>query len=193
MSLEIDLSQFCGDDRSFFTRPFSVGGYTYATNGHVLVRVPSIESIEPPENAPENFEAKINEILAGIEDATYFELPIDEIPPKPDDVDCWACDGRGHKHNCPNCQCACEQCLGKGHVAPNDIILINRRPFNGHYTRMIASLPKPRMAIPPRTKRGHDSAPAFFRFGDVEFGAVMGLAGHGPGKHPHIKLGDRSK
>jgi hypothetical protein len=38
----IDLSPFCADP---YPRPFTQGDYTYATNLHVLVRVPKIEGV----------------------------------------------------------------------------------------------------------------------------------------------------
>src|SRR5271156_726915 len=41
----IDLQQFCSknDARPYIAKPFRYGDFTYATNRHLLVRVPSID------------------------------------------------------------------------------------------------------------------------------------------------------
>jgi hypothetical protein len=189
--LGIDLDQFCHHDKAFIARPFSLDGHTYATNGAILVRVPVINGFGAPEGAPEGFHEKLNQILSGIEEKTYFDLPLDKIPAPPDDIDCPACRGRGHKHDCPNCQCECEQCLGDGHVPPDDALIINRHPFASVYLRMIASLPNPKMTAPQRRKADGKYAPiAFFRFDTDGFGALMGLDLSPGRKDSHIKLGE---
>jgi hypothetical protein len=45
----IDLSPFCADP---YPHPFTQGDYTYATNLHVLVRVPKIEGVPLDVEAP---------------------------------------------------------------------------------------------------------------------------------------------
>ena len=38
--MTIDVAQFCATEksRSYLSKPFDFGGYTWATNGHILVR-----------------------------------------------------------------------------------------------------------------------------------------------------------
>lgn len=52
----IDLSHFCyteDDGRSYLKQPWSRGGFTYATNGHVMVRVPRRADVPDNEAAPD--------------------------------------------------------------------------------------------------------------------------------------------
>ena len=46
------------DPREYMRSPFNRGEWTYATNGHIAVRVPKIDGVEtPPEkHAPNNLE-----------------------------------------------------------------------------------------------------------------------------------------
>ena len=39
--MTIDLQPFCGEDhdRWYLMKPLSFGDYTYATNGHIVIRV----------------------------------------------------------------------------------------------------------------------------------------------------------
>jgi hypothetical protein len=53
----INLEPFCADP---YPHPFTQGDYTYATNLHVLVRVPKIESV------PVNLEAPVWELAKAL-------------------------------------------------------------------------------------------------------------------------------
>ena len=48
----INLEIFCHPDRPELVRPFSIDTWTYATNGHVLVRVPRRDDVAENETAP---------------------------------------------------------------------------------------------------------------------------------------------
>jgi len=52
---EIDLSHFCHteDDRPYLKQPWSRGEFTYATNGHVAVRVPRRADVPENDEAPD--------------------------------------------------------------------------------------------------------------------------------------------
>lgn len=52
---EIDLSHFCytEDDRSYLKQPWSRGDFTYATNGHIMVRVPRRSDVPENDKAPD--------------------------------------------------------------------------------------------------------------------------------------------
>ena len=53
---DIDLQQFCSKDdtRPYICKPFSFGEFSYATNGHIIVRVArraDVEEGNPPMTA----------------------------------------------------------------------------------------------------------------------------------------------
>jgi hypothetical protein len=50
----IDLTQFCSKDKHLFSMmaPFSLAGFTWATDGSILVRVPMRSDIPEVCNAP---------------------------------------------------------------------------------------------------------------------------------------------
>ena len=70
----IDLMKFCGkeDPREWLNAPFSLGDYTYATNGHLIVRVPRVAEY-----------ADINPVVfpisrfadSFVRDGNYLEIP----------------------------------------------------------------------------------------------------------------------
>lgn len=52
---DIDLSHFCytEDDRHNLKRPWSRGDFSYATNGHIMVRVPRRQDLAVNDAAPD--------------------------------------------------------------------------------------------------------------------------------------------
>jgi hypothetical protein len=153
--LTMTLEKFCDYDGStgepFLTRPFSIGQHTYATNGHIIVRVPLIETFGPPVNPPERLEEGLGKVLKEPDRARYFKFPVEQIPPKSDDVECPICGGTGHEHECPDCLCECWKCNGSGKVNWDDerTATVNRVMFALRYLRMIAALPDP-IILKPR-------------------------------------------
>jgi len=128
------LSVFSDPDNPKICGPFSWGDYSYATNGHILVRVPRLTDV------PE-WEA-LNEKVVVIFDAVDFpaaNAALVEIPDfkQPDPEVCIICKGRGKISNCPECdgegevtvgndfhdyECECLTCFGEGKVFGNDAI-----------------------------------------------------------------------
>lgn len=57
----VNLQQFCAvnprDDIAYYCAPFSVGIYTYATDGCIIVRVPRRADVDPYPEDPEAIEA----------------------------------------------------------------------------------------------------------------------------------------
>lgn len=86
-----DLKRFCaesGDIRDFLHKPFSGGAWTYATNGHILLRVPRIDDV-----AEDNFAANCEKLFAKTPPPTSFiPVPAATMPP---DVECDQCGGSG--------------------------------------------------------------------------------------------------
>ena len=95
----IDLKKFCRKSHyeETLTEPFSDGGYTYAADGSILIRVdkiPEIIKIYPSVRATEIFEEnKIN----GSE--TWIDPPMFIITER----DCSKCKGTGKIHVCDEC------------------------------------------------------------------------------------------
>lgn len=125
-----DLLSFCSSDRcrSYLTTPFVIGDgeFTYATNGHMAVRIPGRwTEVDQFKNVP-----SIVEIFEAVEDRVYrpFEIVTAE------DVDlarCQVCKGRRYVidcetceasglHTCSNESCRCEHecgaCDGRGAI-----------------------------------------------------------------------------
>lgn len=166
----LDLQPFCGTDetRFYLMKPFSREGFTYATDGCIMVRVtlrPDVPDTDKPFNQ--------NEPLNGVETATFFR-PAFELPPAPTAKgECTACDGRGYDHDCPDCECVCEICDGEGNV---DIerkmsTTIGPKIYSLHYVRMVLSLPGIEIAAHPKKS---DEKPLLFRF-EGGVGALMSM------------------
>ena len=103
------LQMFCNKDtsRKGMCVPFSVGDYTCALDGYVMLRVPRI--VEVPENpdAPQ-IEWTPTHAICG----TFFREPAEWVPVPTgveDSAPCKACNGTGKSLQCPECE-------GKGEV-----------------------------------------------------------------------------
>lgn len=192
----IDLKPFCGTEetRPYLMQPFSRGEFTYATNGHICVRVPRRD--DAPEQERPDVSKLCFEPAAPFEPASIYPLPPVEFE------DCEACDGRGAVHDCPACQCVCEWCSGKGECSTDAGISasILGHAFNLKYVRMLFALPELIVAMcePCGAKGWGRIAPLAFRFDGGE-GLLMSMsrpfAQHidpskddGMGTYPHAGL-----
>jgi hypothetical protein len=122
--MTIDLLPFAGSAANF--APFSRGEYSYATNGHIGVRVPRRDDIPENESAPkaENAFSKAEPLLRSIEGAS----PIPALPPI-ETKRCHVCKGEGKVVKCDDCdgqgfvECnlghehECEECGEQGVVS----------------------------------------------------------------------------
>jgi hypothetical protein len=130
MKIEI-LEKFCSRDetRTKIQKPFSIGDYTYATNGHIIIRIDKVESIGSVENSlnPETL-------------LTWDHSKIKEWLPLPEysiDISdkCRYCKGTGKSEDCPECEdegfvefsnahnyyeVECKTCDGSGTVVSDD-------------------------------------------------------------------------
>lgn len=164
----INLQKFCGTDplREYIKTPFTHGGFTYATNGHIMVRVPKIKGVRR-QTKTGTWDAP----LKGIEAATFQPFPHKPLPPvrEPADEECTACGGRGSAHDCPECTCDCEECDGSGNrmTAPKTSTLIHGVIFDLRYVAMMLALPGVEVAA----STGKES-PLLFKFDDG-VGAMM--------------------
>lgn len=162
---KLDLAEFCdaGDSRAYCRTPFFHDGFTYSTNGHILVRVPGDVGF----NALS--EPKVADLVIGLfREPVALERPRDFTVPDDLDTsheeDCDECDGSGHEHDCPQCECSCDHCRGKGKQ-----IIWSRvsTSFYGNiyrleYVRRLLSLPS--VQIAPGTADRKDMKPLRFTF-----------------------------
>lgn len=133
----LDLKQFCSKDRfrEAIVEPFSRGEWSYATNGHLLIRVPRRNDIAEIEKAPH-----IEHLWP--KEAPNYRVPSTLVLPPPKEEDCRTCDGRGTKHDCPDCGCDCDDCGGTGHISTdrNVGIMVGKTPIAMRYARVLLSL-----------------------------------------------------
>lgn len=132
-----DLKPFCsiGAFRPWLNTPFSRDKYTYATNGHVLVRVPRLSYVDENPKAP-----PAEKVIDPIEFLPLVPFVCREIPP-PETQECFECDGGNPVHNCPTCSCVCEECDGTNSVEVQLSISIKCAIFDAKYIRLIQELP----------------------------------------------------
>jgi len=121
----IDLHIFCANDHELLAEPFSFGNFSYATNGHVCVRVPLDSNIK--KGKPDSID--VEKLTYCEPNGTYKEFP--EYKPT-EKTGCDACLSTGFSSFCPECdgegevtfnnsfhsyECNCETCHGDGSVA----------------------------------------------------------------------------
>lgn len=144
------LRSFCGSDPrcSITYRPWSVGAYSYATNGRIIVRVPRLDDVPPPDDAKiEKTAAQIDEWLAKLDDTPRVAVPRIEIP-KGRSWTCDKCDGRGFEHDCPDCNCECTDCEA-GTCHQPVMVAWRGTHVSRDMWRLIAALPGSRIASSP--------------------------------------------
>lgn len=164
-----DLKPFCSTDpvRPYLHAPFTQDGHTYATNGHILVRVAERPGVPPPpENKPRADKLFDKEWREPTMALPAFELPKEEFN------DCERCDGlKSNYHDCECCTCVCEKCNEDGKVSSLTGVSVGicGAIFAAKYAKMLQALPGIRVAAP---KSGYDPMPFSFDGGD---GIVMPL------------------
>lgn len=163
----INLERFCADKfgRAHLQKPFTLGDYTYATNGHIAVRVP-----KRGEQDSEEHEV----IVAALE--RYFEegrksagpmlpIPDGELPAR-ESQKCVFCQGEGQLDTCPTCDqpCVCPECKGDGKVWLDvvGVEIFRCVVVSSEYLSWIKQLPAPR--IRKMRKYETDLHPIYFEF-----------------------------
>src|SRR5262245_56649052 len=105
----IELCVFCGREverRTHLRTPWSAGGHTYATDGHVCIRVERRPDVPERDDAP-----NVASFFADPPPDSLQALPRLELP-TPKSTRCDECEVRGYQHDCPECTCECEHCNG---------------------------------------------------------------------------------
>ncbi len=136
------LSDFCGDADSFkyyLAHPFSDGDYTYATNGHILVRVTRLQHMD---EAHEIMRGKCAKLFAEHAGGELVPMP---VLPEPQLL------------ACGECEHGCAYCVNGWYEKPQWIEL-GDSGYQLHYLRKIAALPNARI------KTNGEVDPAYFTF-----------------------------
>lgn len=170
------LKKFCGDDpgRRYLMVPFSCGDFVYATNGHIMVRVPMIDGVAPLDlDRPLKLDAPLEPIDKG---SVHFTPLRVTLPSAPVDTGvCKACNGRGYMAGmcnleCDRCTCTCTVCDGTGDldVEARTSTTVRGVLFVLGYVRLMLTLPNVRVHVEP------GGLPLLFSF-EGGFGALMPL------------------
>ena len=134
------LRSFCeGKERRPVTcSPWSVGDHSYATNGSIIVRVARCEDVALADDNKKTA-AMVDGWLAAMAEVERVPLPRFEIA----NGKRWACDdceGRGYKHDCPDCSCDCDKCNG-GYCHQRVIVAWHGLQIKALHWQLIAALP----------------------------------------------------
>jgi hypothetical protein len=142
------LTRFCSTDTEDFNKhaPWSFGEHSYATNGHVIVRIPRLEDVP---DAEDEWKKKSSKTLFDIPAPSEW-FPLADIKlPKVKKVDCSECDGDGTvtHEDCPDCSGhKCEVCGGAGkEEITREPVSIGNTHYQLVYLRLLKSLPNCRI------------------------------------------------
>jgi hypothetical protein len=165
----IDLRPFCSTSsfRRALMNPFSAGEHTYATNGHIAIRVSRRVDVPEVDDAPD-----LGKLFKENTDTFIPWRSLRKFArPEATGTECSVCHGRGRAHDCPDCTCTCAECDGTG-LEYNDIsMFIGEHLFNVKYVWMLVNLPE--TEVPESfAKDRYDPMP--FRFTGGE-GLLMGV------------------
>ncbi len=115
-----DLQKFCADKNSArlaLQNPFSRGEWTYATNGHIAVRVARLEEVLDNEKAP-----NVEKLFTAAENRTGYQwVDIPEVTVKT--FECTCCDGGWIEYKSE--KIACDECDGTGRETKSEPVRFN--------------------------------------------------------------------
>ncbi len=164
MSNQIHLKQFCADDdRRNIEHPWTRDGFTYCTDGRIIIRQPGRADVPENPSAPnaaglwKDFDMPQ---IADIHESLWLSLP--EFPPVMFEP-CEACGEAGMIGP------GCDECEG-GQIALPESVRVHRRLISNYYLAKLALLPNVRIA----PDVGPPTSPMLFRF-DGGDGLLMGV------------------
>lgn len=140
------LEAFCSPDgrREITERPWTVGRYSYATTGVMVLRVAAVPGVEPMSKT-DGIAAMIDGWLVIAESDVRFPMPSLQFP-KPKETECTACDGRGYEHDCKDCGCECKACSGLGYRVQPIVVKFGSAMVNVGVWKRVAALPGVRLS-----------------------------------------------
>jgi len=118
------------------TMPWSAGQYTYATNGHIMVRVPRLEDAPERKDAPKGLGKKTLDEAINVTPKKFFPIP--SVSPKYQE--CPDCGGTGMVKPYGK-KIKCDECNGEGKYPLHASIEIGGVNFSDVYLSWIAELP----------------------------------------------------
>lgn len=190
------LLQFCDSVRNDLIAPINIGEYTYASNGHIAIKVPRDSQYK--ENAVDYLKVLPTFFVSEKEDL-YIDVP--KIEPSSIEIKCKSCDGTGKFNECTDCggtgevnwssdsgyeyyddcvmcggtgrisgsQIICEDCNGVGKINEDKIVeLFDPIWINARLLSIVAKLPNVKMA--PNVNK--PLSPIQFKF-DGGMGLIM--------------------
>jgi hypothetical protein len=166
--MTVDITPFCDvgvGGREWMLRPFSIGDFTYATNGHILARVPRRPDVADLEPLP--FKISIDTVLGDWEHANFGRLRL-QLPRAPETFGrCSKCAGIG-SFDWGDEWRDCEACGGYGtqDVDLRFSTMIAGFHFNLSYIRRIVALPDVTFALTASTADAVTFKPMLFRFSE---------------------------
>ncbi|MFA5348374.1 MAG: hypothetical protein WC294_09570 [Methanoregula sp.] len=146
----IDLKPFYQNPiNEVLSKPWSRGGYTFATDGRIAIRVPEIESVPDNPNAPDVMK------IWPKEPGEYIALP-ENIPPVTVDPCPWCCDYEK--------DAVCEECNGTGFIEKAEFVRVGPTLYSNIYLNMIKDLPSLKFGSRVVKKGDRRPTPAIFKF-----------------------------
>jgi len=129
-----DLLPFCADstdDRECFRQPWSRGDYTYATNGHVLIRVPRLADVEDGTGPLPSPIQSVDALVQPADGAQWLPVPtVEMLAPVP----CGWCGGIGKSFS---------ECFCGGTGESNSIVrvTVGEVDYQARYLALLCRLP----------------------------------------------------
>ena len=111
LRMKIDLQKFCGDEKDskvHVNRPWSRGSWTYATNGHIVLRLPKLPDVSENPKAPD-----VEKLFQDADERGPYEW-VDVPEVTVNWLECPDCSGTGIWTEGLKHPTECEECDGKG-------------------------------------------------------------------------------
>lgn len=168
------LCKFSNPEHPKMCGPFSLGAFSYATNGHLLVRVPRITDVPEWEALNEKATVLFDAFDMPAVTAALVSIPDFQMP---EPEKCGVCSGAGKTTRCPECdgsgelefetdyneysvECetchglgstiggeqVCECCDGTGNKKESKRVEVGCTGFSPHYLTMLKELPGMKIA-----------------------------------------------
>ena len=147
------LQQFCATDpsRAYLYKPFTIGDYSFAGDGRILVRVPKMDF--PPLVETDQTKLAVERITYyfahDMSDGNYKPMPVEDEKGWGDE--CGDCEGKKRITHLTcdtcgsttdlKCEIACPACDGVGKILWQFEVIFNGQRLNAYYLRKLHSLP----------------------------------------------------
>ena len=161
--MTINLELFCsGPDRPELAQPWSIGEWSYSSNGHICVRVPRREDIPENEDAPKKAPDLFSKARTRFRPAPSL-LREDAKVEVTTTEECFECAGTGLAHpDCDSCRHTCPDCDGEGNFTMTTYppVKIGKIKFCAMYLKWMLALPDLEIGPARRMTRSASASPA---------------------------------